>query len=564
LPVGESLEKTLELLATTKNEAAVAVLVPALDSQIDAIRLGALRSLLERRSHVGQREVLARLHTFTRKEREVVSAKLGQLSQALRAAVLGSDEQMMANGFQAMLWLREYELVPPLVRAVEDTGNPRRDDAARTLLELAKLLYTELAGQRDARSRRDPQMVRRFVVGSLERSASRYAQHKSKPLIEAFLILANRENATLKRILNDPHHPAFLTVVETLTQGEHGGLIRLLLAFLDDPFAPMAALHVVAARYDKSFLRHLTAEIDGTPSSNVARNLKRIDSIVWASGEHRSALDDLDDDGQCAALAIALASGMKRLEVFRTVNYLLSYGKPAARRAAARALHEFQGADANRLALDALNDRDPAVQAEIVKQLRHRGMPGALQHQIERLDSRHEIVRQAARESLSEFSFARYLAAFETLDDEARRRTGQLVRKVDPQAAEMLLDELKSGLRAKRMRALQVAESLDLLEEIEGGLIDALADEDHLVRVEAVRLLVQAATPNASRALRQALLDKSAVVQQAAERGLLELEQRANRKNKGATNAPDQSVRDTQPMPPLPSVNTTTPEAPNP
>ena len=566
--VSEALQTTLDLLASTKNEAAVPVLVPALDSPIEAIRVGALRALLDRRSHIGQREVLARLHRFGRKERNIISEKQGRLSHALRMAVLATDAQMMTNGFQATLWLREYELVPALVNALEDRSNPHRDEAARTLLELSKLLYTELAGQRDPRSRRDPQMVRRFVVNSLERSVGKYNQHENRAVVEAFLILATRENATLKKILNDPHHGTYLVVIDLLTHSEHGGVIRLLLSFLDDPFAPMSVLRVIAARSDKVFVRHLMAKVGDSPATNVARNLKRLDTICWANGDQRGVLDDLDEHGQCAALAIALASGMKRLEVFNTVTYMLSYGKPAARRAAARALAQFQGADANRLALEALDDQDPGVQAEIVRQLRHRGMPGALQYQIDRLDSPHEIVRQAARESLSEFSFVRFLAAFDTLDDGVRQRTGMLVRKVDPDAPALLLDELSSRSRGRRLRALQVAEALDMVREVEHGLIALLGDEDHVVRVEAARLLAKSPTAASIAALRGALLDKSALVQQAAERSLLEIGQQqgvkeqaakaVKRAETGAAQQSGDSVRETTP----PAVTDTTPISP--
>ena len=44
-------------------------------------------------------------------------------------------------------------------------------------------------------------MIRRQVVGSLEPAVQRYGQHKRREVIEAFLLLANRDNATLKQIL---------------------------------------------------------------------------------------------------------------------------------------------------------------------------------------------------------------------------------------------------------------------------------------------------------------------------------------------------------------------------
>jgi len=524
--VSESLQTTLDLLTATKNEAAVGVLVPALDSPLPAIRRGALRALLGRRSRVGQREVLRRLHDFGRDEQEIIAEKQGCLSHALRAALLADDPQTTCNAFQAALWLREYDLVPAIIGAVEDRHNPHRDEAARTLLELAKLLYTELAGQRDPRSRRDPQLVRRFVVGGLERSFSRYSRHRNKQVVEALAILTTRENATLKKVLGDPHHGSFLVLIDVLTHSENGGVIRLLLAFLEDPFAPLAALHVIAARKDKLFLHHLMAKVGEEPSPKAKQNLKRLNSISWAVGGDRSVLDKLNEPGQCAALAIALASGMKRLEVFKTVSYLLRCGKPAARRVAARALVEFQGAEAHRLAIESLDDQDPGVQAEIVRQLRHRGMPGALQYQIDRLDSPHEVVREAARESLAEFSFPRFLAAFDSLDESVRRRTGALVCKVDPSVGDCLLDELSSRVRSRRLRALKVVEALGQVDQVASGVIALLADEDHVVRVEAAQLLAQSHTAAAAAALRTSLLDKSVLVQQAAERSLLIIRQR--------------------------------------
>ena len=47
------------------------------------------------------------------------------------------------------------------------------------------------------------------------------------------------------------------------------------------------------------------------------------------------------------------------------------------------------------------------------------------------LDNPDEVVREAARTNLHEFNFARYLRVFDSLDEDIRVRTGELVRKVD-------------------------------------------------------------------------------------------------------------------------------------
>ena len=66
--------------------------------------------------------------------------------------------------------------MPALINAAEDESNPNRDLVADTLLQLAELLYDELAAPRDYRNRRDPQLVRQHVLGSLEQSVRRYQQ----------------------------------------------------------------------------------------------------------------------------------------------------------------------------------------------------------------------------------------------------------------------------------------------------------------------------------------------------------------------------------------------------
>ena len=47
------------------------------------------------------------------------------------------------------------------------------------------------------------------------------------------------------------------------------------------------------------------------------------------------------------------------------------------------------------------------------------------------IDSPHAEVREAVQESLQEFTFTRYLANFDLMDDQIRRNSGRLVLKVE-------------------------------------------------------------------------------------------------------------------------------------
>jgi hypothetical protein len=520
--VNEALAKTFEILQSTANEAAVGVLIPALDSADQEIQERALRALLVRRSVTGLREVLGRWHKLDRRLKAVISEYPGQMAQALRDSLLVDNPQTCANACQAVLWVREYHLLPALVTAMEAEGNSQTDLAARTLLDLCQLLYEELAAPRDYRNRRDPQLARGHVITSLEESVTRFSKHRRKEVIEGMALLVGRDNPTLNSILLNPHHGSYLAVVDVLSHSQRGGVIRLLLSFLDDPHAPSAAMTVIAHRNDRRFLEHLLRKIGETPAETVAHNLKRIEIIPWARHD-APLLDALDDAAQHSAVQLVMASGMKRLDAFHLIEHVLRYGKPGGRRAAAEALAQFAGADANALALGALNDRDPMVQAHAVRQLRPRGIPGVLPRLIEMIDSPHDPVRKAVRESLSEFNFRRYIAAFDMLEDEARVSTGRLVKKLDPQAIPLLLEELQSPVRGRRLRGLNVAAMIGAVQEIEDVLIELLSDEDHVIRTAAAQTLSQGGSSVSQVALERAAVDdRSVAVKQAAQQSLRE------------------------------------------
>jgi HEAT repeat protein len=525
VPPTEGLSLTFDLLSRTDNEAATGALLAALDSHETALSEAALRALLKRHSLAGHQQLLRRLHQLDPKWREVLLQYRGTMSHALRDALLSNDSQSCANACQAILWFHEYDLMPALITVLENESNPNATLAAGTALALAEMFYEDLASTRNFKPRQDPRTLRGHLVASLEASVVRYARHRRNEPVEAFAILAERDNATLKQILFDPLHASYRPLMETLTRSPKPGVLRLLLGCLDDPQAPSAALNAIAHRNDAGFLNVLLRKIGSEPSAAVKRNLARIEHFVWLKpGE--TLLFEMDDAAQHSAVELLMASGVNRLEAFETIAQLLVNGTPGGRRAAAAALAQFHGNDANNLALKALTDDDPEVQAAVLGQLRERGIPGAVSILVGLADSPEPAVRKAARESLSEFSFPRYLAAFDMLEDQVRRSTGLLVHKVDPDSVPLTLAELTSPSRRRRIRALQVAEAMQTINDLEEAVVVALKDEDHLVRLEAARGLAQSNTVEACLALREAEHDTSVTVREAAAESLEKLSRR--------------------------------------
>ena len=517
--VTQGLTTTFHCLARTENEAAVRVLLVALDSPYAGIREAALRAILRRRSPAGHREVLRRLDTMDERWKQIVGETPERLLPAMREAMATGDARLCATACRAAVSYRQYDCLPALINALENPVWPGSDLAGRTLAELIDALCGELAALPHGPARHDPQTTRQRALDCLESSIRRYVKHRRREIVEAFLRLAERDSATLRQILDDPHHSAFVAVVDVLSKSEQASVIWLLLSFLDDPRAPSAALAVISKRSDARFVQALLHKAGRELSDAAAQNLRRIGSLAWlkAGGDW---LGQLDAKSQEAVVRLVMAVGVSKAQSFGTIRQVLLGGTPGGRRAAAAALEAFAGAEANELALRALGDPDPEVQAHVVRQLRRRGIPGALLRLVEMLDSPHAVVRDAARQSLDEFSFRRFLAAFDLLDNEVRRSTAALVRKVDPQTIPRLKAEMESKMARRRLRGLAMADAMDVLEDLEEAIVGLLGDEDHLVRAEAASVLGRCRSPSACEALFTALEDRSPTVQEAARRSL--------------------------------------------
>lgn len=517
--VADGLELTFSVLAKTQNEAAVRVLLDALDSQDRDVQVGALRAMLARRSPTAQRELLDRWHTLSKRWKRIVADSGGQLSNAIRDAILSPDEQLHQNGCDAVLTLREYDLIPLLVTAAEDTSIPRAEKSAETLLLLADSLCEELAAPRDYQNRRDPRVALAHVTGTLEQSVARFDQHKCREIVEAFLMLVGNDNPVLHDILHRPHDKAFLTLVNLLSNSPRRGVMRLILDALDDPRSPSVVYGILARRKDVSFVRHMLRRFSDDVPKSVQRNLKRIDSFSWLRDD-MNLLSALNGEEQRGAIHLIMASGMSRLRAFDVIDFILTHGATEGRREAAVALNDFRGEAASASVVRALEDNDPLVRATAVRQLRERGTRRAMPTLLDLIDSPHEAVREAARESLAEFTFERFLATFGTLDNETLAETGRFVKRVDPLALEGLRSELQSPIRVRRIRAIQMAVAMKAVSEVEPLLIELIYDEDHIIRAAAAEALVESPSAASRTALRNLILDRSEIVRDSAERTL--------------------------------------------
>ena len=433
IALADALGTTMYLLAHSRNQAAVPVLISALGSKHLEIRLGAIHGLAVRRNPEGHAEILARLPTFGERDLGVLADSVQRSShrmqQALHEAVQSEDLGQYESACRVILLGRVYQLLPVLVEVSENLRHRHSAQALATVVQLAKLLHQETLARPQDRTC-EPGFVRRQVLPALEQSILRFNTHKRLEIVDAFLLLVPPNNETLLRILGNPAHPCYRPVVNSLTTSAQVPILELLTQLAHDTKVPHAALKIVAERHDRKFLDYLLHNLGSPVSLRVLENFKQLSAISWLNAG-RDTLLELDGRAQTAAIEVAKADAVDRAMLLSLLKLLLERGQPEGRRASCDALADFHDRHVTQLVLGTLHDPDPRVQAAAVKQLRHRGLPDAMERLISLLDHSAPEVREAAQSSLHEFSFVRYRGSFDSMDQAARRKIGRLVAKVD-------------------------------------------------------------------------------------------------------------------------------------
>lgn len=513
---------TFQFLAKTENEAAVEVLASGLDSDYEATRHGALRALLERRNETGHRAIFKRLGKFDENDREIIAERPARLVRVVAEVLKDSNPQAIEKACATVEHFRLYDAVPSLISALVQENNPNASILAKTVLRLTEAFYAELCENESQPKRRDMSGLRDRITLDLEDAVRKFHRHRQSEVVEALLMLAKQKNVTLRNLLSRPEEASYDSIVELLRTSEQGGVVRLLLGLLEDPKSPLVVAEVIGSRTDAKFIGYLAQAVGPHPSRAVAESLERIRSIAWAVPEH-PVLTELDDAIQDGVVQILVGSSLGREQVMAVLAYLSRQGQPAGRRAAIRALKEFDEPGIDQLIVDGLADPSPGVRAEAVLQVRPRQILGALSMLVRMVDDPNKEVRRALKIAMPEFSFRQFLSNFDDMAPEQRQVAGALVVKIDDECLAQILHQLNRPSPVWRRRAVLASLAMGVVPRLEKRIIELLADEDHIVRVAAATALADCKSVPSWEALRDAMMDRSYVVKEAAEGSLQQI-----------------------------------------
>lgn len=519
--MSEGLAKTFGYLEQSRNESTEEVLSIAFHSQVPDVRQRALQAILKAGGKRAVKEIIENWFDLDEIERQLVLDRPRRLPSSLRDAFASDQRIVIESALEIASLTAEPSLAPDLVRMAEDETSAVRPLSSKALLSIVRILCDSdhsLPGTHV--ERRQWKATQTRVFECLEKSVERFREHQSESIALAYILLADPRSQFLRRCLRNPREPVMPVLTRILSETDdpqliNGTLVDLLLV----PDTSPAILRIWSTRTDQAFLNAFCKRVGRAPNEHVRNNLKRMKSIVWLTG-NLAHLERLGREEQIAVLQIIRLSKLDSNDVFRVVEFLLLHGERAVQIAAAEFLEDIRTPTADRLITRLVSHEDPTVQAIALAQMSERNLPGASEQLLQALESEHAIVRNAARRSFPELDMERYLTSFDSQSPESQRATGLLVLKVDSEAIERLQAEVGHGARNRRLRGLQVIELLGLTEECQEAVADCLHDDEYFVRLTAARLFGACRSSFARTALREALMDASASVREAAERAL--------------------------------------------
>ncbi len=520
--MAKGIQTTHGFLQKSPNRATNEVLLAGLDCKNSVYREKILKTIMARKDINGHREIFKRLGSLSQADRKTILQRPQALTKVIDEIFQEATPSQVSAACKWIVSLRLYDTFPTLVELLKRSKGKAAALAAQTLSKLAECYYEEMSTSKDKNHFQKLQEWRGRITMALEESVRLHPQHQRNEAVEAYLMVIKPSDPSLRRFLASGEEKAHGIVVEILSTSQAGGVLRLLLGLLEDPSLPKKALEIVSNRVDPKFVEYFVEKMgreQGKKARARSEVLLRLKELAWAKPGHETFVN-LDLEHQAAAIRVLVWSGLEKPIQLEMVEYTLFDGNVGGRRSAAKALARFEGVKVDQMVSQGINDPDPQVRAQLIPQLRKRNISGAMTTLLEMIDDPDPKIREALRCSLPEFSFRQFMMNFDNLPEQVQTLCGHLVSKLHDNTVEKLSGELCVLSPVRRRRAILACEAMGLIGEFESQLQELIADSDHIVRAAAACALAHSENSQTWEALRDAMFDRSVMVQEAAEQSL--------------------------------------------
>jgi len=529
--MAHGVDLTIQVIAQSKNQAAVGLLESAFQSTSEIIRKLAGSILVSRRSGKGLEAIIRHFDPSDQDLVKLVNDNRDKIMPGLHGAIVDKDIDLARKAFRLAYSQNFYEVLPTL--AAYCLGPGSQEKSGLTMQgDFLKFLgkYTTALEKNDPN---EHHLLYNVVLSEftkiLAQKVKEYRFTRQELTLTVYLRLysfftdaGNGHDLYLQ--LRLPNSPVCVAASRRLLKEPEPYLFQLVTRCLDHLNPPQIVPQVVSERADIPFLTALFKSIKPPLTLEHKTNLAKLPPLVWV-GQVDSFLNQFDEEAQCGLILLMQNINLTEEELLAYLPKIFENSKGKGRVAALSALGSLSGADIDRLIWDAAGDSDPAVQVEALTQLNSREMPGATARIVQFVESPHEEVRDTIQKLLPNFRFNRFIQTFDQLDDEQRRRMFNVVRNLDRRTPEELTKMLCADelvLKAKALRCIDYC--YEIVPLVEDALCDVLLyGEIPTLRSKAAEQLVAGQQDTSRTMLVQALhRDESSEVRAAAKKSLEE------------------------------------------
>ena len=529
--MARSIDLTIQVIAQSKNQAAVGLLESAFLSTSAVIRKLAGSILVSRRSGKGLETIIRNFDSTDHDLVELVNTNRDKLMPGLQGAIVDKDIDLARRAFRLAYSQNFYEVLPTLAAyylgpgSQEKSGLQMHADFLRFLNKYVAaldkndpdehhLLYNILL----------PEFIKILVQKVREYRFTRYELTLTVYLRLYPFFTDAGSGHDLYLQLRLPNSPVYVSSYRRLLKESDPYLFLLITRCMDRLNPPQIVLQIISERADIPFLDALFKSIKQPLTLEHKTNLAKLPPLAWVS-HIDSFLDKFDADAQCGLVLLLQNINLTEEELPACLLKIFENAQGTGRRMALSALGSFSGTEIDRLVWNAAGDSDPAVQVEALTQLISREIPGASARIVQFVESPHEEVRDTIQKLLPNFRFNRFMQTFDQLDDEQRRRMFNVVRNLDKRTPEELSNILRADDGVFKAKALLCIDYCrEIVPLVEDALCDVLlCEEMPTLRSKAAELLV-AGQQDTSRTMLVQILhrDENADVRSAAKNSLEE------------------------------------------
>ncbi|QEG40327.1 hypothetical protein [Roseimaritima ulvae] len=516
------LEQTFRFLESTSNEASLDVLAPALQANQASIRARAITALVRRDEVAGYKQLIQSWQRMEIDERLLLVDSSPALELALQDSFTSSDTSQLLAAIDIVLTLELSSLVPSLLLPAEShASHAVRQAAQATVLSLAKEL-----GQAARQDRGRPHL-RRPVLRSLAASVTRFPIHQQSVLVDAMLSASCPTDSELLSLLGEGSDTRSILLRRLKTSSE-AAVIALLARMIHNRRLSSEIETIIAERSDAPFRDHLLAAV-GCHLTNTTRKNLRLIGLPACCQTQRVELETLP---YARRVALALVYAVADKDQIRALTTLVdamdsvhnadpvyakglahalskfpALGSPLLLRAAAS--HVF--ADGTRLDPPQRTETpvdQPQAESTASDPLHPEGIEPAallLHRMLGRLKEESSPYVRPLRAILAALSVEAVMPHLESIRPATRRRLGDVVLQVDPEAPSTVADRLRHPVLQRRLEGIRAAAALGIVTRLSDALV-RVAKTDHLeARVQAIETL----RFDSSRSSHQALVELS-------------------------------------------------------